>query len=58
MDPEAKRPERWRRLAADARLTAEKMQGSEAKQTLLGIAERYELLAQRVEARRKRGASD
>ena len=45
--------ERWRTLAAEARTTADKMTDPEAKRTLLNIAEGYERLARRAEARKK-----
>ena len=45
--------ERWRTLAAEARATADRMIDPEAKRTLLNIAEGYERLARRAEARKK-----
>ena len=45
--------EGWRRLAADARATANTLTDAEARRELLLIAERYELLASRAEKRRK-----
>ena len=46
--------EGWRRLAADARATANKLTDPEARRELLAIAERYELLAARAEKRRNK----
>jgi len=45
--------ERWRTLAAEARATADQMTDPDAKRTLLNIAEGYERLARRAEARKK-----
>ena len=45
--------ERWRTLAAEARVAAGEMSDPEAKRTLLNIAEGYEHLARRAEARKK-----
>jgi hypothetical protein len=45
--------ERWRSLAAEARATADAMTEPEAKRTLFSIAEGYERLARRAEARKK-----
>jgi hypothetical protein len=45
--------ERWRKLAVEARATADKMTDPEAKRTLLNISEGYERLALRAEARKK-----
>ena len=45
--------ERWRTLAAEARAAADEMTDPEAKRTLLNIAEGYERLALRAEARKK-----
>ena len=44
---------RWRTLAAESRAAADKMTDAEAKRTLLNIAEGYERLARRAEARKK-----
>ena len=44
---------RWRTLAAEARATSDKMTDPQAKRTLLNIAEGYERLARRAEARKK-----
>jgi hypothetical protein len=44
-------PKHWRERAQDARVQAELMTDAEAKQTMLAIAEGYERLAKRVEAR-------
>jgi hypothetical protein len=43
---------RWRALAAEARATAERMSDAEAKLIVQSIAEGYERLAQRAEARK------
>lgn len=45
--------ERWRTLAAEARAAAVEMTDPEAKRTLLSIAEGYQRLARRAEARKK-----
>ena len=45
--------ERWRTLAAEARAAADEMTDPDAKRTLLKIAEGYERLARRAEARKK-----
>jgi hypothetical protein len=42
---------RWRALAADARRVAAEMTDPEARRTMLWIAEAYERLARRAEAR-------
>ena len=44
---------RWRTLAAEARAAADEMTDPDAKRTLLNIAEGYERLARRAEARTK-----
>jgi hypothetical protein len=44
--------ERWRTLAAEARAAADEMTDPEAKRTLLNIADGYERLARRAEARK------
>jgi hypothetical protein len=46
-------PKHWRDRAEQARAHAEQMTDREAKQTMLGIAEDYEKLAQRAEERLK-----
>jgi hypothetical protein len=53
MPSEVDAPERWRTRAAEARATADEMSDPEAKRTLLNIAEAYERLARRAEARKK-----
>jgi hypothetical protein len=45
--------ERWRTLAAEARAAADEMTDAESKRALLNIAEGYERLARRAEARKK-----
>jgi hypothetical protein len=45
--------ERWRTLAAEARAAADQMTDPESKRALLSIAEGYERLARRAEARKK-----
>jgi hypothetical protein len=45
--------ERWRTLAAEARAVAEEMADPEAKRTMLSIADGYDRLARRAEARKK-----
>ena len=45
--------ERWRTLAAEARAAANEMTDPESKRALLNIAEGYERLARRAEARKK-----
>jgi hypothetical protein len=45
--------ERWRTLAAEARAAADEMTDPESKRALLRIAEGYERLARRAEARKK-----
>ena len=45
--------ERWRTLAAEARAAADTLVDPEAKRTLLNIAEGYERLARRAQARKK-----
>ncbi|TMJ72826.1 MAG: hypothetical protein E6G91_09830 [Alphaproteobacteria bacterium] len=45
--------ERWRTLAAEARAAADEMTDPESKRALLNIAEGYERLARRAEARKK-----
>jgi hypothetical protein len=42
---------RWRALAAEARATAEQMTDADAKRVVLNIADGYERLAERAEAR-------
>ena len=43
---------RWRALAAEARATAERLSDAEAQSIVKSIAEGYERLAQRAEARK------
>jgi hypothetical protein len=45
--------ERWRSLAAEARAAADALTDPEAKRIMLSIAEGYEVLARRAEARKK-----
>ena len=45
--------ERWRTLAAEARAAANEMTDAESKRALLNIAEGYERLARRADARKK-----
>ena len=45
--------ERWRTLAAEARASADEMTDPESNRALLNIAEGYERLARRAEARKK-----
>jgi hypothetical protein len=45
--------ERWRKLAEEARAVAEQLTDLDAKQIMLRIAEGYELLTRRAEARKK-----
>ena len=53
MPPEAPDPvARWRGLAEEARSAADQMTDPEAKVILLTIAQGYEHLAQRAEARK------
>jgi hypothetical protein len=44
-------PEQWRRHTKKARALAEQMHDPESKRALLRIAESYEKIAKRVEAR-------
>jgi hypothetical protein len=53
MPPEVDFAERRRTLAAEARAAAQKMADPESKRALLNIAEGYERLARRLEARKK-----
>jgi hypothetical protein len=53
MPPEVDGAERWRTLAAEARAAADEMNDTEARRTLLNIAEAYDRLARRAEARKK-----
>jgi hypothetical protein len=53
MPPEASDPvARWRGLAEEARAAADQMTDPEARVILLTIAQGYERLAQRAEARK------
>jgi hypothetical protein len=45
--------ERWRALAAEARAAATELTDREAKRIMLSIADGYEVLARRAEARKK-----
>jgi hypothetical protein len=53
MPPDVDLAERWRTLAAEARAAADEMTDPESKRALLNIAEGYERLACRAEARKK-----
>ena len=53
-----KAPVHWRQLAADARAAAELMLDPDARQELLKIAERYDLLAERAAAREQSPKQD
>jgi hypothetical protein len=44
-------PDHWRKRAEEARNMAEKIDGSQAKDEMLQIAEHYERLAKRAQAR-------
>jgi hypothetical protein len=44
-------PQHWRERAKDARWLIEQVTGWESKREMLGIAERYEDIAQRAESR-------
>jgi hypothetical protein len=44
-------PQHWRERAKDARWLVEQVTGPESKRVMLGIAERYEGIAQRAESR-------
>jgi hypothetical protein len=46
-------PKHWRDRAEEARAHAEQMTDRDAKQTMLEIAEQYEMLAKRAEERLK-----
>ena len=46
-------PESWRQRAAEARAIANGMTDPEAKRTMLGVAQSYELLAERAQLRAK-----
>lgn len=46
-------PESWRQRAAEARTIASGMTDPAAKRTMLGVAQSYELLAERAELRVK-----
>jgi hypothetical protein len=53
MPPDHDNPSRWMALAAEARAVADEMTDPQARQVMLKIAEGYERLARRAEARRK-----
>ena len=46
-------PEHWRSRAEEARATADQMHDLESKRIMLGIAEGYDELAARAEARKQ-----
>jgi hypothetical protein len=50
----AEKAPRYRKLAADARAKAERISFQQAKQILLDVAERYERLADTVDANARR----
>jgi hypothetical protein len=47
------RTERWQTLAVEARSAADELTDPEAKRIMLSIADGYEVLARRAEARKK-----
>lgn len=51
-------PKHWRRLAQEARAVADQLDDSDAKRTLLEIAEGYEELAEIAEKRLASKAGD
>jgi hypothetical protein len=53
MPPDQDNPSRWWALAAEARAVAGEMTDPQARQIMLRIAEGYERLARRAEARNK-----
>ena len=53
MPPDRDNPSRWWALAAEARAVASEMTDPQARQIMLKIAEGYERLARRAEARNK-----
>ena len=53
MPADADVAERWRTLAAEARAAAAGLTDPEAKRIMLSIADGYEVLARRAEARKK-----
>ena len=53
MPPDRDNPSRWWALAAEARAVAAEMIDPQARQIMLKIAEGYERLARRAEARKK-----
>jgi hypothetical protein len=53
MPPDRDNPSRWWALAAEARAVAVEMTDPQARQIMLKIAEAYERLARRAEARPK-----
>ena len=46
-------PEHWRSRAEEARATADQMRDLESRRVMLGIAESYDELAARAEARKQ-----
>jgi hypothetical protein len=46
--------EHWRKLAIEARAAADELTDPDAKQIMLSIAEGYELLTRRAEARKEK----
>ncbi len=53
MPPDRDNPSRWWALAAEARAVAAEMTDPQARKIMLKIAEGYERLARRAEARKK-----
>ena len=53
MPADADVAERWRTLAAEARVAAAGLTDPEAKRIMLSITDGYEVLARRAEARKK-----
>jgi hypothetical protein len=53
MPPDSENPSRWWALAAEARAVADEMTDPKAHEIMLKIAQGYERLARRAEARRK-----
>jgi hypothetical protein len=54
MPPDRENPSRWWALAAEARGVADEMTDPKAREIMLKIAEAYERLARRAEARNKK----